>query len=408
MTNENGSNGNGNGNGKGGLKRAMAAQFNKTMEQKDEKKKLGKRTRLGADRMAEVGVIAAFIVQRLRKPTFDEIMEAVSAPPPKGIYASIHKNTMKRALEGLKKAKFVTDSSSSDEKGIGRQTWTMRTAWPNTPEMIIVDSLLKVLNTNPEAETIMAWFNSQEDQGTKKDTYKGPCECHFFRVSVIMTDIITGSQPDDGEVFNIVRERFPGRIEDDNIPVKNYWDRDEATGKYRISPDVLQGWWGHNISGYFKVGRWWGELIAFKPILFTPHMDPVQVKLPCTGGKSGQNAGPQFYEAIMPGQEFVIEFTAPTKRYLTPAQFEAFFLLFGARPKRGLSPSRGRKYGRFAVTKFEDLGAVDGMSTSLIINDIPEWVREKHSTYYADFVKRVPNFTVQQEEFESGPAPLSN
>jgi hypothetical protein len=395
-----------NGNGK---KKAMEAQFNAALEQKDEKKKkLGKRTRLGADRMAEVGVIAAFIVQRLRKPTFDEIMEAVSAQPPKGLYASIHKNTMKRALEGLKKAKFVTDSSSSDEKGIGRQNWSMRTAWPNTPEMMAVDSLLKVLSSSPEAEVIMSWFNSQEDQGTKKDTYKGPCEAHFFRVTIITTDMLTGSQPDDGEVFNIIRDRFPGRIEEENIPVKNYWDRDEATGLYRMSPDVLQGWFGNNISGYFKVGRWWGELIAFKPILFKPHTDPVQVKLPCTGGKSGQNAGPQFYEAIMPGQEFVIEFTAPTKRYLTPAQLEAYFVLFGARPKRGLSPSRGRKLGRFAVIKFEDLGAVDGMSTSMILNDIPEWVREKHGEYYADFVRRVPNFTVQQEEFEAGPAPLTN
>lgn len=368
------------------------------------------RTRFGTDRMPEIGVILGFIVQHLHKPTFEEILAAIKAPPPKGVYATIHKTTVQRVLEGLKKAKFVTDSPCMGEDGYGQMAWSVRTVWRNPPEMMQADSLLKVLHTNDSAEQIMAWFNSQEDTGTKKAKKEGPGELHNFLVELISTDMWIGSMPKAGQLFGMIHGQYPSLLDKNSVDIKSYWDRDEATGLYRISPDVQQGWFGTNVARYFKSGgRWWGELVAFKPILFTPHKPTVQVQLPCTGGPKGQggsNAGPQFYEGLLPGQHMIMEFTAPTKKFMTPQQLEAFIAISGLRPRWGLSPARGRKYGRFVVVRFEDLGAVDGMKIeTALAEDIPSWVKDEVKDYYAGLVQRIPILDLAEPEIDAGPMP---
>ena len=362
-----------------------------------------KKVKFGAKQMAEIGVIAAFVVQHLRKPTFEEIQECVRDK----LSATIHKVTLERALDGLCKAKFITKSSMSDEKGTGRTTYTMRTVWRNPPEMAHVTTLLKALATNPEAEQIMAALNAQEEAGTKKARKEGPGDFHQFEVEIVTLDPWVGSMPGDGEVHNRNRTMFPTRIDKENIPIVNYWDRDEATGLFRIAQDVQQGWFGCNVARYFQYGPWWGELVAFSPILFTPDQDPVQIKLPCTGGPHGQNAGPQFYEAILPGQKMTMRFTAPTKKFLTAAQLESFIFEAGLRPRRGLSPSRGRKYGRFAVIKFTDLGLVDGLTTALLRSDIPDHIWQENQDYFLDLFSRIEKFQLSAKDEPAEPPTIN-
>lgn len=392
-------NGNGNGNGSD-----HGDKFNEMLGGNGNGNgKKRKKVKFGAKQMAEIGVIAAFVVQHLRKPTFEEIQNTIRDK----LFATIHKSTLERVLDGLCKAKFITKSSMSDEGGIGRITYTVRTVWRNPPELMHVDTLLKRLATTPEAEQIMAAMNAQEEAGgPKKARREGPGEFHRFEVELETLDPWMGSMPGDGEVHNMIREKFPTRIDKNSIPIVNYWDRDEATGLYRIAQDVQQGWFGCNVARYFQVGPWWGELVAFSPILFKPDQEPVQIKLPCTGGPHGQNAGPQFYECILPGQKMVMRFTAPTKKFLTATQLELFILEAGLRPRRGLSPSRGRKYGRFAVTKFTDLGLVDGLTTSVLRDDIPDHVFERNQEYFLSLFERIGKFQVAEKD-DAGPATMN-
>jgi len=377
-----GGNGKSNGNGSGNRKNGNG----------NGKKR--KKVKFGAKQMAEIGVLAAFVVQHLRKPTFEEIQDCFRDK----LFATVHKSTLQRALDGLCKAKFITKSSMSDEGGTGRMTYTVRTVWRNPPELMHVETLLKRLATTPEAEQIMAAMNAQEEAGgPKKARREGPGEYHRFEVEFVTLDPWVGSMPGDGEVHNRTRSQFPTRIDKESIPIVNYWDRDEATGLFRIAQDVQQGWFGTNVARYFQVGPWWGELVAFSPILFKPDQDPVQIKLPCTGGPHGQNAGPQFYECVLPGQKMVMRFTAPTKKFLTPVQLEAFIFEAGLRPRRGLSPSRGRKYGRFAVTKFTDLGLVDGLNAAILRDDIPDHIWEANQDYFTDLFARIGKFQVAEK-----------
>lgn len=330
--------------------------------------------------MTVIGIIMVYLVQKLHKPTLEDIMEAVKTK----LKANIAETKAQRALDGAKKANFITQSWQDDEDGVAQHVYTVRTmTWRTPPEIMQIGDLLPVLVATEEAKTIKAWFDAQEGKGGKKPRRNALRDHHFYRVGIVFTDPLPGSQPMSGEVFNQIRATHGNRIDTKKIKVMNVWDRDFITGEYIMAQDVLQGWFGSNCAKYAELPPYAGKLIAFKPIRFTPVKPVVQMILPVLG------TGPQGYETIQPPQPATIEFIAPTTGFMTKEQLEVFFFIAGTRPVHGLSPSRGRRFGRFLVTSFEDLGPIAGADLSFMIADIQPSVLEEYGAYAKDLVSRV-------------------
>jgi hypothetical protein len=60
-------------------------------------------------------------------------------------------------------------------------------------------------------------------------------------------------------------------------------------------------------------------------------------------GASGAGFG--YYEVLLPGQEIVWKFSAPTKNFMTPAEMERWLRRVLCQNRRSMSPARGTQTG---------------------------------------------------------------
>jgi hypothetical protein len=335
--------------------------------------------------LIEIMLIGVYMIQKMGKPTHKELKEAIKAK----LFASVHTATLKRAMEGAASGGFIAIHRPQVEAGTTETAYKMKNlSWKNAPEFAHIGDLLPVLMATEEAQAIKDWFDGQEGNGTSKkkrgnlvDDYRA------LRFTCISTDPLLGSQI-PCQATDTVRKAFPTNIEKDKIEVEGIWMRDGLTGEFIIPQDVLQGWFASNALRYLGLPEARAAYVAFSPVRITPKGKVEQLVLPVMSAR-GPSA-PKAYETLPPGQEFEINVLTPTKGLMTVEEFERVILLAGLRPKRGLSPARGRRYGRFLVTSFQDLGAVNGSgSLAFLESDIPTTLMDEHGSYFRDALTRL-------------------
>lgn len=350
--------------------------------------------------LTEVTLIGVYMIQKLGKPTHKELQQAIKDK----LGASIHTKTLQRAMQGAAKGDFIAIHQAQVEGGTTETAYAMKNLlWKNAPEYAHINDLLPVLLATDEAQQIKDWFDGQEGSGqSKKKRGNVVDDYRAIRITAITTDRLLGSQI-PCQATDKVRKKFPTNIEKNKVEVEGIWDRDPLTGEFLIPQDVLQGWFAANALRYMGIAEARSAYVAFSPVRIRPKDDVEQLTLPVMS-RQGPSA-PKKYETLPPGQEFEINVLLPTKGLMTVAEFERVILLAGLRPKRGISPARGRRYGRFLVTSFTDFGPVTGEDLSFLVPDVPEPIMDEHGGYFRDALKRLGNLPDSPAVFDPGAFP---
>jgi len=360
--------------------------------------------------LVRVGIIAVYLTQMLGKPTLEEIRTAASEK----LFCTIHPKTLERALEAAKRRELVSINQDSMEDGVVRKVYSMKKIrWKAPPEYAHIKALWPKLVSSEEGMVIKAMLDMEAKAGEVK-TRSGPRirDYHTFRVkAVLLTDII-GSQircPRTDEVrkkWGIATPSVVLDLSDDKdddkkkkkkaleIPMEGIFVIDELTGAYVLPQDMMQGWFGTNLR-YLGLGDATSTYVSVQPVHIHPKQQPIQLVLPVNNKHAGP-APPKSHECIRAGEEIEINFMAPTTGAMTAELWEAFMILGGLMPLRGISPARGRRFGRFLVIGFEDLGPVDkpGGGLGFVGNLVPDAVMEKYGSYLKDAMSRLGSTTL--------------
>lgn len=343
--------------------------------------------------LLEVSIVGVYLVQKMGMPTLNEIKtEAL-----KKLNCVIDGRTLSRALKGASKRGFIAIEQRQLDTGKTAKCYSMKTMiWKQPPEYAHIKDLLPVLLETDEAATIKSWFDEKEKKGSTKKTRGNVVDdFHAFEFTAITLDPLLGSQI-NCQYSDAIKKEFPTNLDKEEVEVDGIWQRDELTGEFVIAPDILQGWFISNAARYSGLPEARGLYIAFAPVRIQPNNifssngkgEVYQYVLPVNSSKSGPSA-PKPYEAIPAGQEITVRFLAPTKGCLLPEQYEALCIVASTRPRRGISPARGRRFGRFMLTSFTDYGPVKDGDLSWILNDVPESVMDKHGAYIKEAVQRL-------------------
>ena len=324
----------------------------------------GKGGRTKITDMVQIHVILAFVVQKLKKPVLAEIYQTLEDI----LQVDIAKNLIRRGLSGLNKADILATGNVMNATGALEPAWWMKTLWwsPSLELAYIVD-LLPVLLSSPDTERLLAAFNAQEGKGGKKkkvgNTYG---DYHAYELIVYMVDYLMGGGISCPAV-NLAHDKFKRKpIEE----MTGCFYIDPLTGEYCLTSDALVGWFRENCTRFSDRAGASAVYVAFDPIKFTPKR-VIQNVLPVQAA-GGKQAVPKHYETVEPGFFIKMRLSAPVRGGFTPAQMEKILTLALARPLRGLSPARGRKYGRGLVVSFKDMGStMNGSDMSFILDLVP-------------------------------------
>lgn len=347
-----------------------------------------------------ITLIGVYMTQKMGKPTHKELQQAIKDK----LKASIHTKTLQRAMQGAAKGDFIAIHRPQVEGGTTETAYAMKNlSWKNAPEYAHINDLLPVLMATAEAQEIKDWFDGQEGNGqSKKKRGNIVDDYRAVRFKCVTIDELLGSQI-PCQATDAVRKAFPTNIEKDGIEVEGIFQRCPVTGDFIIPQDVLQGWFASNALRYMGLAEVRAAYVAFSSIRIQPKGDVQQLVLPVISAR-GPSA-PKAYEMLPPGQEFEIKALVPTKGLMTLDEFERIILTAGLRPKRGISPARGRRYGRFLVTEFTDFGSVVEGDLSFLASDIPSPLMEEHGSYFQDAIQRLGNLPDNPAVVEPGEFP---
>lgn len=343
--------------------------------------------------LLEITLVGVYLIQKLGKPVTKEIVAAAKEK----LNCIIHPRTLERALDGAKSRGFIAKLDMQIESGEVATCWKMKDMqWKQPPEYAHIKDLLPVLLHTEEANTIKEWFDAKETKGkTKKARGNIVDDFHAFEFEAITLDPLLGSQI-NCQYSDAIKKAFPTNLDEGEVEVDGIWQRDELTGEFIIAPDIMQGWFISNAGRYSGLPEARGLYIAFAPVRIQPNNiftsngkgEIYQYVLPVNSSKSGP-AAPKPYEAIPAGQKITVRFIAPTKGCLLPDQYEALCIAAGLRPRRGISPARGRRFGRFMLTSFRDYGAVKDGDLSWLRHDVPEEIMKEHGAYLLEAIERL-------------------
>lgn len=387
----------------------------------------------------QVRVIALYLVQKLHEPTLAEL----SATAKEKLNANIHAATLGRVLSGLSKAGFIAINMKQMDGGTSERVFSMKdmARWRQPPEYAHILDLLPSLLASDAASNMKQWFDQQEGGGPaagdgsvkngkgKAMTVKKPRgnvvdDYHSFTVVVRTRSVLLGSQipcQASHEVKKMSPMASDKNDKGEDVEMQGIFERDALfPGTIVIQPDVLQGWFGSNVGRYGGAADARARYVAFSPVRIKPSRPMLQSVLPVNSDK-GRPSAPKSYETLRAGEVFKIRFLAPTKGLFTPAQYEKLFLIAGMRPRRGLSPARGRRYGQFEVMSFIDHGPIGGEIDYLLedlglVDDSAElarYAKMQGNPYMIEAVRRLSavsltaDFSGSSQGFESRPFPIS-
>jgi hypothetical protein len=314
--------------------------------------------RLPLTDLVQIQMLTLFIVQKFGQATFEQVKEQALQ-----IHALIDENVLAQSLESLR-ARGLLSYATGKSKGKGESVrmWRIRQVqFAASPEVAHVKDLLPILVSSETAKKVVAILNGSEksEDGEKKSKRDlGYTNYWDILVTVRTLNPILGSQPDSPYLREIVK-KGPKAPEAD----LRFW-RDDDTGDVMIPSDVILGW----IRTGLRVGAGLGDSAGSYPAardVIIPNAELRQVALPIIDAKTNKGAGLNTYELIPKGVVFDILFRIPAKGCLPPDQFVAWLAAYAPCPVRGLSPARGRRFGKCEVIAYKIIGATADASNML-------------------------------------------
>lgn len=333
----------------------------------------------------ETGIIATYIIQKMGQPTLKEIQKVALEK----LNCKLDGRVLQRALRGNARSgrsivSILQQRLPEDQGGVIVDVFSMRDPqrWRTAPEYAQFVDFLPNLTSTPQLQDIKNAFDKSEtapvgksakgQRGNQIDDYK------HYSVLIYTLDPLLGSQI-HCPYTDLARGETPKHVDKNDKPeMEGIFVVDKLTGERVIPNDCLTGWFNTNASRFGGLSPSKADYLAFKPLRIPASVKPIQLMLPVVNSQNGKPSAPKSYEAIPPGQILRIEFTAPTKGVFTTPQYEKLFHLIGDRPRRGLSPARGKRYGRFTVLDFREQGDLKTSGIDFVLQNLPEELLQKH------------------------------
>lgn len=333
----------------------------------------------------EAQIIATYIVQKMGTATLSNVAETAASALDCDF--GPNNNLLAQALKALKKRDILAENQrpvGSNSRMV--KVWEMKKlGWKSPPEYAHVGDLLPELLRTTELEELKSGFDKKEKQGDEKagrgniiDEYRN----YSLRVRTLTP--LLGSQIPSEMLLNA---RGEPENKDEDITGSGIFERDAATHEIIITPDVLRGWFRTNVLHPAGLPAARADYVAFAPVRIPADAKLEEVVLPVQSANGP--AAPKKYEALLPGVEFEIRFSAPVKGFLAPDQLERMLWVACLQPRRGLSPARGTRYGTLLPISFEQLSKVKEGPMDHLLSGVPAELRAQYSGYLDKTVARL-------------------
>jgi len=226
---------------------------------------------------------------------------------------------------------------------------TTKVKWAAPPEVAHIKDLLPTLVATEEATRIINILNGAEEVGDGESKSKrdlGYAEYWEIEIDCRLLNPIIGSQPDSPWMRHLVRKSGVKAPKECDL---RFW-RDEKSGEIMIPSDVVCGY----LRGGVRFGLNKGDVIAKYLAADDIHIDVpevFQVELPVISDNKG--SGLTTYELVPKGTQFTMRLRIPAKGISDPKSFILWLAAYAPRPCRGISPARGKRFGKFEVVDYK-------------------------------------------------------
>jgi hypothetical protein len=309
--------------------------------------------------VVEVSVVALFFVQKLGKASAGNISDGIQK-----IHGEVNPNTLEQALEGLRARGLLSYARGKSKAGESVQMYkTTKVKWAQPPEVAHISDLLPALVATEEAKKIISILNDAESEGdgdSKSKRKLGYEDYYEIRVDFITMNPLMGSTPPSPYLDTIVKKSpypYPEKAD------LRFW-RDSETGAVVIPSDVVGAWVRTGLRFGFGLADSAAHYISASEIHIMPK-EIVQASLPIIDQTTRKGLGIQTFECLPKGIEFSAHFRVPSRGISEPEKFVAWMMSYAPRPVRGLSPARGRRFGRLEVVGYKIFGQSEKIENAL-------------------------------------------
>jgi hypothetical protein len=303
------------------------------------------------------------------------------------LHLEIDRDLCEQSLEGLRKRKMVSYGKTKNSRKEVVRTWSVRgVRWWDSIEVAQVDKLLPALIETAEAKALIDALNDSEKKGdgTSKSESNDKMKYRdyvFVRLFFRTIEWMIGSQPSSPMLDDLV-SRFPHGPHGEPVDLKQAkakkakkakngkeeeekeekveaeaelrFSRNPVTGEIQIGSDAVAGWLSNSLRLSDKVPETLEAYLVCDAINFTPAVPLRQSVFPIVTKNRGAGLGS--YETVEAGQEFSLVVGIPTKGYMSMLEFIAHVAAYVPRPLRGISPARGKRFGKAELVDFGVIG----------------------------------------------------
>lgn len=376
----------GNGNGNGGILSEL-----KDLELED---------------LVEVSVLSMFFVQKLGKASMEDVDLKIKA-----IGGIINEHVLEQALEGLRARGLLSYARGKNKAGANVQMYkTTKVKWAQPPEVAHVKDLLPALVATEEAKEIIDALNASEESGkdgTKKAKSRlGYTDYYELYVRFKMKQPMIGSQPSSPYLEKLVKKspfRYPPYEKGQNI--LRFWR--DSDGTIMIPSDVIAGWLRTGIRHGFGLSDAAANYISVDDVHIQmkdmPEHGIDQVSFPIIDAATRKGLGLGTYEILDKGTEFDCHFRIPKKGIGEWQKFVAWLISYAPKPIRGLSPARGRRFGKLEVVDYKYLGESQSIESALsAVEDVLDDPRAKK--LHVEFMAKAKQYGMSFKDGKGGNA----
>lgn len=321
--------------------------------------------------ITEASLVALYFVQRLGQVSVPEIHAKIREH-----HGLIDEHFLSQACEALQSRGLLAMKAGKQKGGLPVKMWKCRDVlWSKPPEMAHLVDLLPQLVETPEAKRFIDGMNRGEEEGD--GTSKSNRKLKYGDMAVVEVEFETldeffGSQPRSA-YLDVLLERSQYKAPGE---AKLFFWRDATTGALCIPSDVFNGWMrtGLRDYGYSDVI---GQYFAGANIHVHPKKQLLLSELPIIS--DGRGAGIGVYETLQPGERFRVTMRVPTRGMMPISELRTWLVAYGPNPLRGMSPARGARTGKVALTDFRFIGWTKGEADKVAahnVTNLPEHLRE--------------------------------
>ncbi|KKL57227.1 hypothetical protein LCGC14_2237520 [marine sediment metagenome] len=314
------------------------------------------------DELVSVQVLSMYLVQKLGKASVTDVANKALE-----IHAEINMHLLDQALEGLRGRGLLSYARGKKTSGESVRMYKVaKVKWASPPEMAHIKDLLPALVCTEEAGRIMRILNGAEEIGDGESKSKrklGYAEFFEIHTKFRLLNPMIGSQPSSPYLDELVKHSKTTGIK---APVEcdlRFW-RDDESGDVMIPSDVVCGWIRTAMRYGMDKADSASQYIAADDVRIRPKK-LYQVGLPVIDPKDRTGKGISTYELLKKGAIITINFRVPARGILDPKSFVMWLATYAPRPHRGMSPARGRRFGKMELVEYEIRGSSSIAANSL-------------------------------------------